>query len=215
MTAVVEHVETSLVRRAQEGGEGATAELLRRTRPLVERTVGRLCRDHEVVEDLVQTCLLIVLTKLQALRTPEAYVSWVQGIARNVCCKEVRHQVHMRGTAMRLVQDGVSGVAGVRSPLNPEEVALRSEAKAHLRGALEALPLHYRQVVTMRVIDGYSYDEISERLRVPVPLARLWHFRARRRLRMICGTDEVLVRLVTPRMEAAHRPLRTVASVAA
>lgn len=215
VAAMAELVETSLVRRAKEGRGEAVTELLRRTRPLVERTVGRLCHDRELTEDLVQSCLLIVVSELGGLRSPEAYISWVRGIVRNVCCKEVRRQAYMRGAAIRLMQEGGPRSVGVGGMLDPEEVMLRSEARAHIKGALEALPARYREVVTMRVIDGYAYEEIAELLRVPAPLVRLWHFRARQRLRMIFESDEVLLGVATRRLDAPERSSRALASAAA
>ncbi len=97
-------IEVPLVRLAQSGEEEAISELLRRTRPLVERTVGRLCHDRGLIEDVVQSCLLIVLTELPSLRTPEAFISWVQGIVRNVCCKEARRESSLRAATIRLTQ---------------------------------------------------------------------------------------------------------------
>lgn len=210
-----ELVEASLVHGAQQGREEAIAELLRRTRPLVERTVGRLCLDREMVEDLVQSSLLIVLAGLPALRAPEAYISWVQGIVRNLCCKAVRRQEATRAVATKLMQCPPAGFPWVRRAVDPEEVALRSEAQAHLRRALAMLPVHYQRVVTMRTLESYSYEEIGRLLDVPGPLVRLWHFRARQRLRVLCCADEVLLRSTHVPAEVRHAPAPASWSVAA
>ena len=199
-------IDSSLVRRAQAREAEAIAELLRRSRPLVERTVGRLCHDRELAEDLVQTCLLIVLTRLPGLRTPEAFVGWAQSIARNVCRKELDRQARRRAAMARVMwhpPDLSSGDVGV---VDPEELALRSEVRLHLDRALGALPDRYRKVVTLRALYGYTYDEIGQLLHAPGELVRLWHFRGRHHLQALCGNDEVLVRAVSTRAKLAPAP---------
>jgi RNA polymerase sigma-70 factor (ECF subfamily) len=199
-------IDSSLVQRAQAREAEAIAELLRRARPLVERTVGRLCHDRELAEDLVQTCLLIVLTRLPGLRTPEAFVGWAQSIVRNVCRKEFDRQARRRAAMARVMwhrPDLWSGDVGV---VDPEELALRSEVRVHLDRVLKTLPDRYRSVVTLRALYGYSYDEIGQLLHAPGELVRLWHFRSRQYLQALCRTDEVLVRGVSPRAKLAPAP---------
>ena len=190
-------IDSPLVRGAQAREAEAIAELLRRARPLVERTVGRLCHDRELAEDLVQTCLLIVLTRLSGLRAPEAFVSWAQGIARNVCRKELDRQARRRAVMARVIRHRPEQSPGTTGVVDPEEVALRSEVLLHLDRALEALPDRYRRVVTLRALYGYTYEEIGQLLHAPGELVRLWHFRGRHQLQALCGTDDVLARAVS------------------
>jgi RNA polymerase sigma factor (sigma-70 family) len=195
-------IETPLVRRAEAGEAEAIADLLRRTRPLVERTVARLCIDLQLRDDLVQACLVVVYTDLPALRTPEAFVSWAQGIVRNVCRREVRRQGHSRVAEARVVHETLVGSGGGEALVDPEEVALRTETRAQLQRALAALPARYRTVVTMRAVHGYTYEEMGRILDAPSQLVRLWYFRGRHRLQVLCGSDDVLVDAASTRTGA-------------
>ena len=199
-------IDTPLVRRAQAREAEAIAELLRRARPLVERTVGRLCHDRELAEDLVQTSLLIVLTQLPALRSSEAFVSWAQSIVHNVCRKELDRQARHRAAMVRAMSQCPGPSSRDVDVGDPEELALRSEVRVHLERALTALPDRYRSVVTLRSLYGYSYAEIGQLLHVPGERARLWHFPGRHHLQALCSTDEVLVRATSRNTDQARAP---------
>jgi RNA polymerase sigma factor (sigma-70 family) len=187
-------IDTLMVRRAQTGDPQAVADLLRLSRPIAEHAVVRQFGDYQSVDDLAQTSLLIVLTRLPTLRTPEAYVGWVQGIVRNVCHKELRRKESARDAATRLAQHGITAPTSMTDPL---EEALRREVRTHLERALGCLQRRYQVVIIMRALEGRRYDEIGAALDVPTHLARLWYFRARQRLQHACASDEVLVRAST------------------
>ena len=185
-----ELVDTALVQLAQSGDEEAIADLLRRARPLIQRMAGRFCSGAEVADDIVQNCLLIVFTDLHRLRAPEAFIGWVQGIVRNVCCKEVHRSDTAHAVATRLAQQSLTeSTSDVWC--DPEEVVLQHEARVHLMRLLEQLEPRYRNVVALRT-HGYTYEEIARRLDISSALARLWFFRCRRRLRGLCTADDVL-----------------------
>lgn len=187
-----ERIDTSLVQRAQTGDDDAMASLLRLSRPLVERVVARRCWDSEMADDLTQSILLVVLTELSELRSAEAYVSWLQRIARNLCCKQTRRSACLQAAASRLLRQSLADVGAAAQQVDPEEAAVRGEIQAHLGAVVTSLPVRYRTAVVMRAVQGHTFDEIGETLGCRQELARLWYFRARRRLQQLCVTDEVL-----------------------
>lgn len=191
MGLAFEMIDARLVRQAQTGDQQAIADLLRLTQPIAERAVVRQFGDYQSADDLAQTSLLVVLTGLRSLRAPEAYIGWVQGIARNICRKEVRRKESVREAALRLAQYRITAPTSV---IDPSEEAVRLEVRAHLVRALGCLQWRYRVVMIMRAVEGRSYDEIGAALGVPTHLARLWYFRARRHLQDACTSDDVLAR---------------------
>jgi RNA polymerase sigma-70 factor (ECF subfamily) len=188
----VERIDTDLVHRAQLGDGQAITDLLRLSQPLVQRIVVRRYWDYQMVDDLTQSSLLVVVTELSALRAPEAYISWLQCIVRNVCCKEARRNSCLQAAAARLVQQHRIGVDAFVAQVDPEDVTLRAEIQSHLRTAVTSLPARYRAALVMRAMQGQTFDEIGATLGCPRQLARLWYFRARRRLQHSCAADEVL-----------------------
>ncbi len=187
-----DRIGTPLVRGAQAGDPTSIAELLRLSRPLAERTVARRCFDHEMIDDLTQAVLLVVLVELPGLRCPEAYISWLLRIVANVCCKQARRSTCLQTAASRFAQVRLAEADARIGEVDPEEAAVRGEIQAHLQIAVAALPARYRTAVVMRAVQGHSFDEIGETLGCPRELARLWYFRARRRLQQLCVADEVL-----------------------
>jgi RNA polymerase sigma factor (sigma-70 family) len=184
-------IDTPLVREAQSGDGRALGELLRRVRPVVEHAVGRRYPERDRRDDLVQATLIIVMSELGDLRVPEAFIRWVQGIACNVCRKEVRGRWALQNALARMGQPASGQNIHV---LDPEAMAVQMEVRAHLRRALEALPTQHRRTVILRSLHGYSYQDIGDFAGMPTELARLWFFRGRQRLRALCMSDDVLAR---------------------
>jgi RNA polymerase sigma factor (sigma-70 family) len=185
-----------LVQRAQVGDEQAIADLLRLSQPIAKRAVSRQFGDYQSVDDLAQASLLIVFTKLPSLHAAEAYIGWLQRIVRNVCLKEALRQQNAYKAIPRISWESSDPSALNSSVANPEALVMRQEVIAHLRIAVETLSGRYRRVVTMRA-DGYTYDEIGEALATRGTLARVWYFRARKRLRRLCTADDVLAPFAT------------------
>jgi RNA polymerase sigma factor (sigma-70 family) len=172
-------IDAELVGRSQTRDPQALADLLRLSRPLVQRTVRRAYADCPSQEDVVQTVLADVVAEIDRLRSPRAFVAWILGITHNVCRKEIAR----RSRARHRLQPLASIESTVPSPfIGPEEAAVRLGLHDILGDAIDALPSRYRTALLMRAVDGRSYEEIGATLEVSPDLARLWSFRARRRL---------------------------------
>lgn len=140
-------------------------------------------------EDIVQTVLTDVVAGIDTLRSPRAFVSWVLGITRNVCRKEITGRSRARHSLQPL--DSVEGRLPSRY-VGPEEAAVRAELHGAVAEAFHALPARQRSAVLMRLVDGRSYEEIGAEFGVSPELARVWAFRARQRLqRDLQGTVPV------------------------
>lgn len=172
-------IDADLVGRSQDHDPRALADLLRLSRPLVQRTVQRACTGCTTQEDIVQTVLTDVVAEIDTLHSPRAFISWILGITHNVCRKEIarRSRVRRRVQPLDLVEGRVSS-----REVGPEEAAVRIELHRALVDAFDTLPSHHRAAVLMRLVDGRSYEEISAVLDISPELARVWAFRARRHL---------------------------------
>jgi len=147
--------------------------------PRLYRTALRLTRSADDAADLTQQ------TFYQALRGWDRFdgkvlpTTWLHAILLN-CVRD-----WARRRAARPVEplDEWSIPAAVRSAENPLEVADRSEQNTRLRAAIDALPAPIRQAFAATLLDGYTYQEASELLSLPVGTVASRVHEARRLLR--------------------------------
>ncbi|MDX2055925.1 MAG: RNA polymerase sigma factor [Polyangiaceae bacterium] len=151
--------DAELVRQVQQGNEAAQAQLFYRHFSSVRGLVFRLVPNDRELEDLVQDTFVQAMESIASLRTPEAFSSWLRGIAIRV----VRNRLRRRGIARRL---GLSG-----TDTSHDEVVLSREAPPDVAADLRAT---YRAIAGLRVdsriilelsrVEGLTNAEVAEAL---------------------------------------------------
>ncbi|HEX3606349.1 MAG TPA: sigma-70 family RNA polymerase sigma factor [Candidatus Dormibacteraeota bacterium] len=182
-SAGVALIDGDLVTRSQAGDQDAIGELAAQVRPMVQRYASRFFSDPARAEDLAQTALMKAFSRVGDVRSPGAFQAWLLRIARNECLNELARQKHAQLPLSTLADGGAEIEAPAGGDDDPEEALLRSQLQALVRRVAATLPQHYRQALTMRALEDRTYEEISEALDIPVPVARLWYCRARKRFR--------------------------------
>jgi RNA polymerase sigma-70 factor, ECF subfamily len=195
-SAGVALIDGSLVTRSQAGDEQAISDLAAQVRPMVQRYASRFFSDPARAEDMAQTALMKAFSRVGDVRSPAAFQAWLLRIARNECLNELARQKHAQLPLSTLADGGTEIEAPAGGDDDPEEALLRSQLQALVRRVAATLPAHYRQALTMRALEDRTYEEISEALDIPVPVARLWYCRARKRFRSAFVTTMVARRNV-------------------
>ena len=178
-----ELIDVSLVLRAQAGDSEALAALAEQIRPTAQRFAGRFLSDPVRGEDIAQVALMKAFTRLGDVRSPAAFPAWLMRIVRNECLNELSRQKHAQLPLSVLADEGTQIQAPAGGDDDPEEALLRSQLQELVRRVAMTLPSHHRQALVMRALEDRTYEEISEALDVPVSVARVWYFRARKRFR--------------------------------
>lgn len=181
--------DVPLVHDAIGGDHEAIQRLFRLLRPIVLAYCRkRLGRENATTtaEDCTQEVLFAVLVALPRYRyRSDKFLSWVFGIAahKTADVHRDRHRSHERFTP--LPDPEAATDPAWRLPAAADDFA-RIEEHLQVRRVLNRLPRHYRQVVTLRVLLGYSAEETAALLGMPSPEAvRVAQFRAIRRLRRV------------------------------
>lgn len=155
---VEKQVEQDLVRRACHGNKDAFGQLYERTVDRVYRYVYFRVTDDETAEDLTSKVFLKAWEHLPHFRESSSpFIAWLYTIARNTVIDHYR--TNRQETHLEEIVELPD-----RDPLPHERCEHDSDAQA-LRGALQRLTQPQRHVVTMKLIDGLSTDEIAARLR--------------------------------------------------
>jgi RNA polymerase sigma-70 factor (ECF subfamily) len=175
-----------LVARAVAGDQRAYELLVLKYQRRIERLIGRMVRDVDLVEDIAQETFIRAYRALGQFRGEAQFYTWLYRIAVNTAKKalvDLKRDPLVSESALRGGGDDDDETSAVEneltSPETPETVLAAKEIAATVNSAMEALPEELRQAVTLREIEGLSYEEIAEAMNCPIGTVRSRIFRAR------------------------------------
>ncbi|MDD0810701.1 RNA polymerase sigma factor RpoE [Curvibacter sp. RS43] len=174
-----------LVQRAVAGDQRAFELLVIKYQRRVARLVARMVRDSDLVDDVVQETFIRAYRALHQFRGDAQFYTWLYRIAVNTAKKalvDLRRNPVMNESALR-GRDEDDETSRVENELSsdetPETVLAAKEIGAAVNAAMEALPEDLRHAVTLREIEGLSYEDIAEVMNCPIGTVRSRIFRAR------------------------------------
>lgn len=180
----------ALVTLAQAGDERAYEMLVIKYQRRIERLVGRMVRDVDIVQDIAQETFIRAWRALRNFRGDAQFYTWLYRIAVNSAKKhlmDVKRDPIITEAALRGANDGDDETSFADHPLNnrssdgdtPETAYAAKEIGEAVNAAMDALPEELRQAITLRELEGLSYEEISEMMNCPIGTVRSRIFRAR------------------------------------
>ncbi len=198
MTA--EDADRDLVERARQGDVRAFEMLVVKYRRRIERLIGRMVRDADLVQDVAQETFIRAYRAMPQFRGDSAFYTWLYRIAVNTAKKalvELKRDPLVTESA-RGGRDDDDETSRVENELSdgetPEALLASKEIAATVNAAIDALSDDLRQAVTLREIEGLSYEEIADVMNCPIGTVRSRIFRAREaiavKLRPLLGTKE-------------------------
>ena len=175
-----------LVERTVAGDHKAYELLVLKYQRRIERLIGRMVRDVDLVEDIAQETFIRAYRALSQFRGEAQFYTWLYRIAVNTAKKalvDLKRDPLVSETTLRGGGDEEDETSSVENELTtaetPETVLAAKEIAVAVNSAMEALPDELRQAVTLREIDGLSYEEIAEVMNCPIGTVRSRIFRAR------------------------------------
>jgi RNA polymerase sigma-70 factor (ECF subfamily) len=180
--------DTLLVQRTLAGDQRAFEMLVVKYQRRVERLIGRMVRDSDLVQDIAQETFIRAYRALSQFRGEAQFYTWLYRIAVNTAKKQLmelkRDPVVLMSSLRSSDDDETSGVehelnAQVADAETPEAVLASKEIAEAVNAAMEALPKELGQAIVLREIEGLSYEEIAEVLDCPIGTVRSRIFRAR------------------------------------
>lgn len=174
-----------LVQRTVAGDQRAYGLLVLKYQRRIERLIGRMVRDAELVEDIAQETFIRAYRALHQFRGDAQFYTWLYRIAVNTAKKslvDMRRNPVISENALRSGSDDDETSVLDRelsTDETPETVMAAKEIAETVNAAMASLPEDLRQAVTLREIEGLSYEEISEAMNCPIGTVRSRIFRAR------------------------------------
>jgi RNA polymerase sigma-70 factor (ECF subfamily) len=174
-------VDQQLVERVQKGDKRAFDLLVLKYQHKIFAVISRFIRDHAEVQDVAQDAFIKAYRALPNFRGESAFYTWMYRIAINTA-KNYLVARNRRPPASDVDVDDAEFFAGndaMHEMNTPERNLLRDELQAVIDQAFRDLPEDLRMAVTLREIDGLSYEEIAEAMDCPIGTVRSRIFRAR------------------------------------
>ncbi len=189
-----------LIERVKRGDMRAFEMLVVKYQRRIERLIGRMVRDTDLVQDIAQETFIRAYRALPQFRGESAFYTWLYRIAVNTAKKQLvdlkRDPLVSEGSLAN--SDDGDETSRVENELTdgetPEALLASKEIAGAVNAAIEALSEDLRQAITLREIEGLSYEEIAEVMNCPIGTVRSRIFRAREaiatRLRPLLDTRE-------------------------
>lgn len=180
--------DTQLVQRTLAGDQRAFELLVVKYQRRVERLIGRMVRDVDLVPDIAQETFIRAYRALAQFRGDAQFYTWLYRIAVNTAKKQLlelkRDPLVPMGALRSGDGDETSGPdlepsEHMADTETPEAVLASKEIALAVNQAMEALPTELAQAITLREIEGMSYEDIAQVLGCPIGTVRSRIFRAR------------------------------------
>ena len=174
-------VDQELVRRVQQGDKKAFDVLVMKYQQRIVKLISRYVRDQDEVLDVTQEAFIKAYRALANFRGDSAFYTWLYRIAINTAKNYLVAQGR-RPPATDVDADEavyVEGGSRLSDRDTPERLVQRDEIERVIYQTIDGLPEELRTAITLREMEGLSYEEIAETMDCPIGTVRSRIFRAR------------------------------------
>ncbi|GBE09558.1 ECF RNA polymerase sigma-E factor [bacterium BMS3Bbin12] len=173
--------DRELVERAQQGDNRAFDTLVRKYQHKIVKLVSRYLHDPNESLDVAQDAFLKAYRALPNFRGDSAFYTWLYRIAINAAKNHLvaRGRRPPDGDVDAQEAEQYDGQSGLKEYATPEHMLLRDEIEQTVFRAIDDLPEDLRTAITLRELEGMSYEEIAQTMDCPVGTVRSRIFRAR------------------------------------
>lgn len=176
-----QNVDQELVERVQRGEKQAFDVLVRKYQHKILKLISRYIRDESEVQDVAQETFVKAYRALGQFRGESAFYTWLYRIAintaKNYLVAQGRRPPDTDIDAEEAEQ--FEGQSNLKESDSPERMALRDEIERTVYEAIDELPEDLRSAITLREMEGLSYEEIAQAMSCPIGTVRSRIFRAR------------------------------------
>jgi len=176
------NIDQLLVDRAQHGDKKAFELLVVKYQRKLMRLISRLIRDQAEAEDVVQEAFIKAYRALPQFRGDSAFYTWLYRIGINTAKNYLVTQGRRAPTSTEAdVEEAETFDDGdqLRDINTPESMLATKQIAETVNLAMEVLPEELRTAITLREIEGLSYEDIAEAMHCPIGTVRSRIFRAR------------------------------------
>lgn len=190
-------IDQQLVERAQQGDKHAYELLVAKYQRKLGRLLSRFIRDQAEIEDVTQEAFIKAYRALPSFRGESAFYTWLYRIGINTAKNYLVALGRRAPTSTEILSEDAEGYEEgelLRDNSTPETELMTKQIAMTVNAAMESLPEELRTAITLREIDGMSYEDIANIMNCPIGTVRSRIFRAREtiaeKLRPLLGTSK-------------------------
>lgn len=185
--------EQELISEAKKNNADAFCELISPYTGQLLNYAFRMLKNHEDAEDALQEAYLKIYNSLNKFEGNSSFKTWIYRIVTNVCLDMLRKQKRNSTTTLSITdEDGEHELLLPDDTYMPERIAQKNAALDALQKALSSLNDEHRAIITLRDIDGFSYEEIADAMNISLGTVKSRISRARIRLKELLAKDKEL-----------------------
>lgn len=173
--------DRQLVARVQKGDRRAFDLLVIKYQHRIQALVGRFIPDFAEAQDVTQEAFIKAYRALPGFRGDSQFYTWMYRIAVNTAKNYLVSRGRKTPTRDIDLEDAefFTDEKNLKDIETPDSLLQRDQLQKVVFDAIEALPEELRMAVTLRELDGLSYEEIAEVMDCPIGTVRSRIFRAR------------------------------------
>jgi RNA polymerase sigma-70 factor (ECF subfamily) len=190
-------VDQQLVERAQNGDKHAFELLVAKYQRRLGRLISRFVRDTAEAEDVTQDAFIKAYRALPAFRGDSAFYTWLYRIGINTAKNHLLALGRRAPTSTAFDSEEAEefeDASLLHEVATPENELMSKQVVEVVNASLQQLPDDLRMALTLREIEGLSYEEIAAVMNCPIGTVRSRIFRAREavavNLRPLLGTND-------------------------
>ncbi|MBI3480992.1 MAG: RNA polymerase sigma factor RpoE [Nitrosomonadales bacterium] len=175
-------VDQQLVERVQRGDKHAFDLLVSKYQRKLGRLISRFVRDPAEAEDVTQDAFIKAYRALSGFRGESAFYTWLYRIGINTAKNHLLANKRRAPTVTPFDAEEAESfdeASLLREVSTPENELMSKQVVDVVQLSLQQLPEDLRSALTLREIEGLSYEEIANVMNCPVGTVRSRIFRAR------------------------------------
>ena len=176
MDAQTDRREMELIKRARHGDEDALGVLVDTHSRALIGYITRMVGDFHQAEDLAQETFLRAFDNLDSFDPRRPFRPWLLRIGRNLTL----NYLQSRTARERKGQGDVSERWDVGTDDTPEDMLAKDERRRGVEMIMGHLPVHFREVLHLRYMEGLEYEAIANQLDLPMGTVKTWLHRAKK-----------------------------------
>ena len=178
--------DPELVQKIRRGDEAAFSELVRRHADSLLGMAFSLVGIRADAEDLVQETFMVALRRIQTFEGRSAFGTWLRGILVFKAAK-LRRSRKVRASVPIHDHDGSPDARRADESLSTRSASAAVDSRVDVTAMLDTLSDEHREIVVLRELQQFSYEEISKMLKIPIGTVESRLYRARQELRKRFG----------------------------
>ena len=187
--------EQLLLEKAKDGDVASFEELIEGYQKKIFNLAYRIIGNYDDAADMAQEALIRIFRSIASFKEQSSFSTWIYRITTNVCLDEIRKRKNKKVISLDeeiRMEDGEMKRQFMSDDIQPDAAAEQKELRTIVSNAINSLPEDQKIVITLRDIQGLSYDEISTVLNCPAGTVKSRINRARQALKNVLSTKREL-----------------------